>query len=93
MEPSKGRLMTCPHCNMPKRRDYALEYTCGSYTRDAGVTRSPACYGNEITQLKAKVERIKAAGDKLAERHLLVPTTYPQAQAHVAEYQREKGEA
>lgn len=88
-----GNKMVCPYCTMPARRDYALKYTCGSYTRDAGVTRSPICYSNEIAQLKAKVARIKAAGDKLAERHLLVPTTYPQAQAHVAEYHKEKGEA
>jgi len=43
--------------------------------------------------LVERVKRIEAAADKLAQRHLLVPTTYPQAQAHVAEYHREKGEA
>jgi hypothetical protein len=83
--------MNCPYCNMPKRRDYLLEFQCGSQRQVGHVTRSPVCRDNEIAQLKAKVARIEAAGDKLAERHLLVPTTYPQAQAHVAEYHKEKG--
>ena len=86
--------MNCPHCNSPARDDWPCEFRCGSVTPSGGeFHRSNRCFGNEIAQLKAKAARIEAAGDKLAERHLLVPTTYPQAQAHVAEYQREKGEA
>ena len=78
---------------MPQRPDYLLEFQCGTQRQGGHVTRSPVCRDNEIAQLKAKVARIEAAGDKLAERHLLVPTTYPQAQAHVAEYHKEKREA
>jgi len=85
--------VNCPHCNMPARDDWACEYTCGSITLRGRITRSPVCFGNEIAQLKAKVKRLEDAADKLAQRHLLVPTAYPQAQAHVAEYHREKGEA
>jgi hypothetical protein len=44
-------------------------------------------------QAQERLKRLEYAADKLAERHLLVPTTYPQALAHVAEYHREKGEA
>jgi hypothetical protein len=77
---------------MPARKDWPAEYMCHSVNSSGRINRSPICYGNEIAQLKAKVARIEAAADKLAERHLLVPTTYPQAQAHVAEYQREKGQ-
>ena len=84
--------MVCPHCNMPARKDYPLEYTCASHSQRNHVSRSTICYSNEIAQLKAKVKRIEIAADKLVERHLLVPTTYPQAQAHVAEYHKEKGE-
>ena len=75
---------------MPARKDYPLEYTCGSQRQVGHVTRSPVCRDNEIAQLKAKVKRIEAAGDRLACRHLLVPTTYPKAQAHVREYHRSK---
>ena len=48
------------------------------------------CLVIQRDQLVEKLARIESAADKLAQRHLLVPTTYPQAQAHVREYQREK---
>jgi hypothetical protein len=57
-----------------------------------GTVKLPSGIG-DIRQAEDRAKRIEAAGDKLAERHLLVPTTYPQAQAHVAEYHKEKGEA
>ncbi len=85
--------MVCPYCNSPAREDWPSEYRCKAVSLSGRITRSPICFGNEIAQLKAKVACIEAAGDKLAQRHLLVVVTYPQAQAHVAEYQREKGEA
>jgi hypothetical protein len=84
--------MNCPHCNMPASSGYPPDYTCGSLGHGTFAQRSPGCFQTEIAQLNAKVKRIEAAGDKLAERHLLVPTTYPQAQAHVAEYRREKSQ-
>lgn len=59
--------MTCPHCNMPQRQDWACEYTCGSVNLRGRLTRSPICYANEIAQLKSKVKRLKEAGDALAE--------------------------
>jgi hypothetical protein len=59
--------MVCPHCHAPERRDYALEYTCGSYTRDAGITRSPICFNNEIAQLKARIQALEIAGNELFE--------------------------
>ena len=91
VDQSKGHPMNCPHCNMPARKDYKAEFQCGSIDHFwAKFHRSEKCFNNEIDQLKANVARIEAAGDKLAARHLLVPTTYPQAQAHVAEYHREK---
>jgi len=85
--------MTCPHCNSPARDDWPCEFRCKSVNLSGRITRSPVCFGNEISQLKAKVARIEAAANKLAQRHLLAPTTYPQAQAHVAEYHKEKEEA
>jgi len=48
------------------------------------------CVVIQRDKLVEKLARIEAAADKLAARHLLVPTTYPQAQAHVAEYRKEK---
>jgi hypothetical protein len=91
MEPSKGNPMKCPHCKSPARDDWPCEFRCGSITHSGGeFYRSNRCFNNEIAQLKAKVACIEAAGDKLAAHHLLVPTTYPQAQAHVAEYRKEK---
>jgi hypothetical protein len=84
--------MNCPHCNSPARDDWPCEFGCKSVNLSGRITRSPVCYEDEIAQLKAKVWRLEEAGDKLAERHLLVPTTYPQAQAHVADYHKEKGQ-
>jgi hypothetical protein len=60
--------MNCPHCNMPVRKDWACEYTCGSVTLRGRLTRSPICYANEIAQLKAKVKRLEEAGDVLEVR-------------------------
>lgn len=53
-------------------------------------TRPDLC---DVCWWRNKAEKIEAAGDKLAKRHLLVVVTYPQAQQHVAAYNKEKGEA
>jgi hypothetical protein len=42
--------------------------------------------------LVEKVKRLEEAGDVLAMRHTLVPTTYPTAQANVAEWTKAKGQ-
>jgi hypothetical protein len=75
--------MKCTRCP-----SYAINPNCDEVGRDR--TRLDLC---DVCWWRNRAEKIEAAGDKLAERHLLVPTTYPQAQAHVAEYNREKGEA
>ncbi len=59
--------MNCPHCNMPQRRDYLLEFRCGTQRQVRGVTRSDECHGNEIAQLRAKVLRLMQAGNALAD--------------------------
>jgi hypothetical protein len=83
--------MNCEHCNMPQRRDYLLEFQCGTQRQVGHVTRSNRCYDNEIAQLKAKAARIEAAGDKLAARHLSGHPQSSKRQQHVREYHREKG--
>jgi hypothetical protein len=50
---------------MPQRRDYLLEFQCGTQRQVGHVTRSNRCYDNEIAQLKAKVERLEEAGDRM----------------------------
>ena len=57
--------MNCPHCQMPQRRDYLLEFQCGTQRQVGHVTRSNRCYENEIAQLKGKVKRLEEAGDAL----------------------------
>jgi hypothetical protein len=90
MDRSTGQHMKCPHCNMPARLDYPLEYTCASYIHVGLFTRSPICFGNEIAQLKAKLARIEAAGDKLAARYMSSLPQGGKAAQHVREYHREK---
>ena len=58
--------MNCPYCQMPQRRDYLLEFQCGTQRQVRGVTRSNRCYDNEIAQLKGKVKRLEEAGDIMA---------------------------
>jgi hypothetical protein len=65
-----------------------VEDFCRAWPWDAAMELSALRTGNAA--LVERVKRIEAAANKLAQRHLLVPTTYPQAQAHVAEYHRAK---
>jgi hypothetical protein len=47
----------------------------------------------ELQQWKEYAQRLESAGDKLAEWHLLVPTTHPQAKEHVAAWNAVNKEA
>lgn len=100
-----GDKMVCPHCGLPEEVQDSLGgiwFECGSKhdERRTAFCKEREPLWRELSSLRTanaalveRVKRIEAAADKLAQRHLLVPTTYPQAQAHVAEYQREKGVA
>ncbi len=103
--PDAGK-MVCPKCHAPVQPNcmnaFVIQFKCGSMV-DAGDgtwhDETTQCITRQRDQLRTanaalveRVKRIESAADKLAARHPLVPTTYPQAQAHVAEYHRAKGQ-
>lgn len=74
---------TCKHCGKDIEPQHCAKCdgTGSIRDRDGGLYECRRCGGTGV-------KRLEEAGLELCKRHLLVVVTHPQAQAHVAEYEK-----